>query len=83
MLLKNIKQKWLYDVCFFALSTGARQSEILSLTWNNVDFVNKVALVTANNAKSGRARSLPLNDNVIELLRSLRFKSDDGYVFTR
>lgn len=83
LLLKNIKLPWLYNVCFFALSTGARQNEILSLTWSNVDFINKLATVTADNAKSGRARSLPLNSSAIELLRELRFKSNDGYVFTR
>ncbi|WP_392562544.1 site-specific integrase [Orbus sturtevantii] len=83
LLLKNIKIDWLYNVCFFALSTGARQNEILSLTWHNVDFVNKLATVTAENAKSGRARSLPLNQSAIDLLRGLRFKSSDGYVFTR
>jgi len=42
-----------------------------------------LATVTADNAKSGRARSLPLNQSAIELLRELRFKSNDGYVFSR
>lgn len=71
------------DVCFFALSTGARMSEILSLTWANVDFVNRIATVTEDNAKSGRARALLLNNDAIELLRSLRFKNSCGFVFTR
>lgn len=50
---------------FFALSTGARMSEIFTLTWHNVDFVNRVATVTNENAKSGKARALLLNNDAI------------------
>ncbi|WP_392564357.1 site-specific integrase [Orbus wheelerorum] len=83
MLIHHLKLNWMKDVCFFALSTGARMSEILSLTWANVDFVNKIAKVTEDNAKSGRARALLLNSDAIDLLRKLRFKNHCGFVFTR
>lgn len=68
---------------FFAISTGARMSEIFMLTWNNVDLVNRVATVTNDNAKSGKARVLLLNYDTIELIRKMRFKNNCEFVFTR
>lgn len=82
LLINNLRNQWMKDVCFFALSTGARMSEIFTLTWSNVDFINKVATVTNENAKSGKARALLLNDDAIDLLRNRRFGSSE-YVFTR
>jgi integrase len=35
---------------------------LLSLRWENVDLVNNVVTVTAENAKSGKARHVPLNN---------------------
>ncbi len=55
----------------FALLTGARKGEILSLTWRNVDINRKIAVITAENAKSGKARAVPLNEEVVSILRSL------------
>lgn len=83
LLLSNLQLDWMRDVCFFALSTGARMSEIFTLTWHNVDMINKVATVTSENAKSGKARALLLNDDAIEVIRRLRFKGGGDYVFTR
>ncbi|SCB87355.1 site-specific integrase [Gilliamella intestini] len=68
---------------FFALSTGVRMSEIFTLTWHNADLVNRVATVTNENAKSGKARALLLNHDAMELIRKLRFRYNCEYVFTR
>lgn len=51
LLVHNLKLDWMKNVCFFALSTGARMSEIFTLKWSNVDVINKVATVTNDNAK--------------------------------
>ncbi|MBV8045135.1 MAG: site-specific integrase [Pluralibacter sp.] len=67
-------------VVSFALLTGARRGEILSLTWENVDIENRNAIVTAENAKSGRARALPLNDEAIRILRESDMSCE--YVFS-
>lgn len=83
LLIQNLKLQWMKDVCFFALSTGARMSEIFTLTWHNVDLVNRVATVTNENAKSGKARALLLNHDAMELVRKLRFRNNCEYVFTR
>ena len=66
---------------FFCPSASARISKIFTLTWHNVDFVNPIATVTNENAKSGKARALLLNNDAIKLLRKLRFKNNCEYVF--
>lgn len=83
LLIHNLKLQWMKDVCFFALSSGARMSEIFTLTWHHIDLVNRIATVTNDNSKSGYARALLLNQDAVELMRKLRFKNDGEFVFTR
>ncbi|OTQ74745.1 site-specific integrase [Gilliamella sp. N-G2] len=83
LLISNLRLEWMKDVCSFALSTGARMSEIFTLTWHNVNLVNRIASVTNVNAKSKRARPLLLNHDAIELIRKRRFRNNCEYVFTR
>lgn len=53
----------------FQLMTGARRSETLSLTWDNIDLVNGTAFIPET--KNGRPRTIPLRDRVIDLLKQL------------
>ncbi|OOF35725.1 integrase [Rodentibacter rarus] len=80
-LLKNLNLDWMRDICRFALLTGARMSEILTLTWSKIDFERQVAIVTGDIAKSGHARSLPLGQEAINFLQQRRFKRCSDYVF--
>lgn len=57
-------------------------NEILSLTWDNVDFERHLAIVASDKAKSGKSRALPLNDQALHLLVKL-FSTGAGFVFTR
>lgn len=82
-LIHNMHLDWMKRVCFFALSTGARMNEIFTLTWHNVDFINQVATVTNECAKSGRARALLLNEDALDLLFQLDAIPHGDYVFTR
>lgn len=79
-LLAKLNSDWMRAICAFALMTGARRTEILTMTWDKIDFVRKVAIVTNDVAKSGKARSLLLSDEAILLLKSLRGKHAK-YVF--
>lgn len=59
----------LSDFIVLALNTGMRKGEILHLTWQQVDIENQVIMLDANQNKSGRNRSVPLNESAIEALR--------------
>ncbi|WP_439327866.1 tyrosine-type recombinase/integrase [Lonepinella sp. BR2357] len=82
-LLDNLQLDWMKDVCSFALLTGARMREILSMTWDKVDFERHIAIVSNDVAKSGRARALPLNQQAVELLRKREHHDKRKFVFHR
>ncbi|MBI4715997.1 MAG: tyrosine-type recombinase/integrase [Nitrospirae bacterium] len=57
---------WLREIVIFALNTGMRKGEILSLLWRDVDFSRSVLVVMKS--KNRERRTLPLNSRVFELL---------------
>lgn len=64
-------------VLIVALNTGMRRSEILSLRWQDVDFIKGFVLV--EESKSGKARKVPMNSIVFETLKAMPQNSE--YVF--
>lgn len=58
----------LKPIVLTAIYTGMRLGEILSLTWENVHLNEGYITVTAENSKSRRARNIPLNSIVREVL---------------
>ncbi len=81
-LLAAIQKDWLRNLVMFALSTGMRQGEILSLKWAAVNLSNRMCWVNAEDAKSGYGRAIPLNDEALALIASLSGAHEE-YVFTR
>jgi integrase len=63
-----------------ALNTGMRRGEVLSLRAEHVDFVSRFITITKENSKSKKARRIPMNSVVVELLKDLA-PEDGGYVF--
>ncbi len=59
---------WLQEIVIFALNTGMRQDEILSLEWPNADLFRKTVLVVKS--KNGEKRTIPMNQKVFELLKA-------------
>lgn len=57
---------WLREVIVFALHTGMRRGEILSLQWQDVDLARSVLVVMKS--KNRERRTIPLNARVFELL---------------
>ena len=53
-------------VVLFALETAMRQSEILSLSWADIDLIGRVA--TLNDTKNGDARGVPLSSTAVKVL---------------
>jgi integrase len=72
----------LEPLVLLAMNTGMRKGELLNLRWENVDLINNVVTIKAENAKSGKARHVPLNN---ESKRTLvgwqRDTKEQGYVF--
>jgi integrase len=58
-----------------ALHTGFRASELLSLTWEDVDFRRRVITVRAAYAKNGESRSVPMNAVLTETLHMVRMNA--------
>ncbi len=59
--------QWLKDIVIFAIETGCRRGEILSLQWKDVDLFKKV--VTIFGKKTGERRTIPLTNKVFEVLK--------------
>lgn len=57
----------LYPAVLLALSTGARQQEVLGLRWPQVDLGRRVAIL--HETKNGERRVLPLAGPALDLLR--------------
>jgi integrase len=72
--------EYLKDFARFAYYTGMRKGEIASLRWEDLD--GDVIRLRAENAKNGKARSIPLDgelERVIERRRAARqVKTSDG-----
>ncbi len=71
----------LSDMAAFSLATGLRQHNVSYLTWDQVDLFRRVAWIHADQSKSGRAISVPLNQDAISILKR-RKKMNGSYVFT-
>lgn len=57
----------------FLLGTGARKSEALKLTWNDIDLYNNTrARVIFKDTKSGKPRTVPLPNSLRDMLRKMR-----------
>jgi integrase len=57
---------WVGDLIVFAINTGMRRGEILSLTWAGVDLTRRT--VTVFRSKNGERRTIPANQTVMDLL---------------
>ena len=69
----------LRPIVVFALNTGMRRGEILGLRWDQVDPAGKSVLV--KRTKSGRDRSIPLNEAAAGVIKAQRKTSPGSYVF--
>lgn len=78
---KKSRSQYLYAIVLFALSTGARKGEILSLTWNDVDFARMMA--TFRETKNGETRAVHLSTTIIKRLKEEKERRlvPSAYVF--
>jgi len=81
------KLSHLYHIILVAVHTGMRKSELFKLKWKYVDLENRQ--LTIKHTKHHQNRYIPLNDDVVGVLYSLRrrgefvFCHDDGSPLSR
>lgn len=72
----------LMPMVLVALNTGMRRGELFALEWRSVNLPLRLLTVEAGNAKSGKTRHLPLNDEACDVLtRWRRQATGKGLVF--
>ncbi len=75
----------LRDLYIFAVFTGMRLGEIMALQWVDVDIERKLILVCNSETfttKSGRVRRVPMNADVVHILRAREAAHAGPTVFT-
>lgn len=78
--LLEICPAWLRELVMFALNTGMRLGEIISLEWKGVDLFRKT--VTVFKSKNKEMRTIPINETVFRILKNrVKVKSISGLVF--
>ena len=63
------------------LYVGIRLNEALTLTWKDIDIDNRLLKIKAQNSKSKKVRSVPLNDAAIRVLRKLDTQGKYDHLF--
>lgn len=79
-LLKELPSH-LKDMVAFTLTTGLRASNVTGLEWQPVDLIRRKPLIHADQAKTNKAFSVPLNDDAINILKC-RLGTHPRVVFT-
>src|SRR5690606_27406238 len=81
-VIQGITLPWLRDAAVVAVATGMRESELFGLTPSSVNLAGRSAWVSHDEAKSARARAVPLNDDAMAVIQR-RLATASRYVFTR
>jgi len=83
-LLVTIQDRDFKELCFFAVLTGLRLGEIISLEWSQIDFVRKVILVQNTKTfttKSKKNRTVPMNDIIWKMLAVRKENASSELIF--
>jgi len=67
-ILRTDHNRPVCHILMFLLSTGARLSEALTATWNQVDQEKGLWTIPASTAKSKKSRTVPLNESALWVL---------------
>ena len=70
---------YLKAIVLTALHTGMRKTEILKLKWKQVDMKN--GFIHLSETKSGKRRSIPINETLYITLKSIERRLDVQYLF--
>jgi len=84
VLLKSIDVPIFRDLIGFAVNTGLRQMEILTLEWNQVNFIHNYIILDNRNhtTKSKKIRTIPLNLSALQILVRRKQSRISELIFT-
>jgi len=84
LLLSVIDSKVIRDIVILAVQTGMRQSEILNLKWNQVNFKDRFIILDnqSNVTKSKKVRTIPLSIKALQILTERQLTERTEFVFT-
>ena len=77
---KDARCKYIKTIVLTALHTGLRKSNILNLTWDQVDL--KARRITVPTTKNHDPHTVPVDDALFEELKNLPTRFKGGYVFS-
>lgn len=77
--LELINSQQAKEIIIIAYYTGMRKSEILTLTFDDIDFDTKQIVLKSENTKSSKVRYIPMHQKVLQILSNKNPKS--GYIF--
>lgn len=84
LLISKVKKKDLKDLFVFAIQSGLRLGELVSLQWNQIDFQSRLLTLTNQNhlTKSKKIRTLPLSIKALQILTERERNKNGDIVFT-
>lgn len=84
ILLKTIENEDLKDLIIFAINTGLRQMELLTLNWNQINFKDRFVILDNRShlTKSKKIRAIPLNITALQILTKRELNKTSENVFT-
>jgi site-specific recombinase XerD len=84
LLLDTIENEDIKDLVIFAVQTGLRQMELITLQWDQINLINKNLLLDNRNylTKSKKIRNVPLSTTALNILEKRNSTQNFGHVFT-
>jgi integrase len=84
ILLRLIDNPDIKDLVNFAVNTGLRQMELLTLSWNQINFKDKLLILDnlQHITKSKKIRTIPLNIKAMQILTKRELNKTGNIIFT-
>jgi integrase len=77
-VLETYREPKIANFIRLLLMTGARKSEALQATWDQIDFKEAVWTKPTHNTKQAKTEHSPLSPQAVKLLKKMKEESDDN-----